>query len=420
MHGGFPRKREMVANTQRKGLGLDKRNTMKSKMTKKELLPLLGMTVSAFIFNTSEFMPIGLLTDIAKSFEITEAKAGMLITVYSWIVMLLSLPLMILASRIDYRRLFMGTVALFAICQVLTVLSNSYGMLMVARIGVACAHAIFWSIASPIAVRMASEEHQSKALSMVVTGTSVAMIAGLPLGKMVGHYAGWRIAFLIVAVITFVVLVYMAFLFPKMSCGEPFRVKQLPGLFKNRPLVCVYIQTFLFVVGYYTSYSYIDPFLQQVAGMGNSMATVTLFVFGAAGLLGSFLFSKFYDKYRRGFLRTVMAALVVELLLLLPAASQPGFMMALCALWGITVLVFNVSLQSETIQCTDEQSSSVAMSIFSGIFNFGIGAGSFLGGIVCDKGQISRLGFVGAAFAAVSFLFFATGMAKNLAPKENG
>lgn len=391
---------------------------METKMTKKEILPLIGMTVSACIFNTSEFMPIGLLTDIAKSFEITEAKAGMLITVYSWIVMLLSLPLMILVSRIDYRRLFMGTVAVFGICQVLTVLSNSYGMLMASRIGVACAHAIFWSIASPIAVRMASEAHQSKALSMVVTGTSVATIAGLPLGKMVGHYAGWRIAFLIVAVITFGVLVYMAFLFPKMDCGEPFRVKQLPQLFKNRSLVCVYIQTFLFVVGYYTSYSYIDPFLQQVAGMGNSMVTITLFVFGAAGLLGSFLFSKFYDKYRRGVLRTVMAALVVELLLLLPAAGKPGFMMALCALWGITVLMFNVSFQSETIQCTDEQSSSVAMSIFSGIFNFGIGAGSFLGGIVCDKGQISHLGFVGAVFAAISLLFFLICMSRNLVSKE--
>lgn len=391
---------------------------METKMTKKEILPLIGMTVSAFIFNTSEFMPIGLLTDIAKSFEITEAKAGMLITVYSWIVMLLSLPLMILVSRIDYRRLFMGTVAVFGICQVLTVLSNSYGMLMASRIGVACAHAIFWSIASPIAVRMASEAHQSKALSMVVTGTSVATIAGLPLGKMVGHYAGWRIAFLIVAVITFGVLVYMAFLFPKMDCGEPFRVKQLPQLFKNRSLVCVYIQTFLFVVGYYTSYSYIDPFLQQVAGMGNSMVTITLFVFGAAGLFGSFLFSKFYDKYRRGVLRTVMAALVVELLLLLPAAGKPGFMMALCALWGITVLMFNVSFQSETIQCTDEQSSSVAMSIFSGIFNFGIGAGSFLGGIVCDKGQISHLGFVGAVFAAISLLFFLICMSRNLVSKE--
>lgn len=149
---------------------------MKTKMTSKERLPLIGMTVSAFIFNTSEFMPIGLLTDIAKSFSISEAKAGMLITVYSWIVMLLSLPLMLLVSKIDYKKLFMGTVALFGICQVLTVLSNSYGMLMASRIGVACAHAIFWSIASPIAVRMASEEHQSKALGMVVTGTSVATL----------------------------------------------------------------------------------------------------------------------------------------------------------------------------------------------------------------------------------------------------
>lgn len=59
-----------------------------------------------------------------------------------------------------------------------------------------------------------------------------------------------------------------------------------------------------------------------------------------------------------------MISLAVELLLLLPAAGQPGFIMALCALWGITVLVFNVSFQSETIRCTDEQSSSVAMSIF--------------------------------------------------------
>lgn len=349
---------------------------MRTKMTAKERLPLIGMTVSAFIFNTSEFMPIGLLTDIAKSFEISEAKAGMLITVYSWIVMLLSLPLMLLVSKIDYKKLFMGTVALFGVCQVLSVLSNSYGMLMVSRIGVACAHAIFWSIASPIAVRMASEEHQSLALSMVVTGTSVATIAGLPLGRLVGHYAGWRSAFLIVAIITFVVVVYMAFLFPKMDAGEPFRIKQLPGLFKNRSLVCVYVQTFLFVVGYYTSYSYIDPFLQQVAGMKNNTVTVTLFLFGAAGLLGSFLFSKFYDRYRLRFLRTVMISLAVELALLLPASKQPWFMMVLCALWGITVLVFNVSFQSETIRCTDEQSSSVAMSIFSGIFNFGIGAGS--------------------------------------------
>lgn len=70
---------------------------------KKEWLPLIGMTVAAFIFNTSEFIPIGLLSSIADSFSISEADAGMLITAYSWTVMLLSLPLMVWASRINFR-----------------------------------------------------------------------------------------------------------------------------------------------------------------------------------------------------------------------------------------------------------------------------------------------------------------------------
>ena len=59
---------------------------------------LIGLTCAAFIFNTSEFIPIGLLTDIAQDFDMTEAHAGTLISVYAWVVMLLSLPLMILVS----------------------------------------------------------------------------------------------------------------------------------------------------------------------------------------------------------------------------------------------------------------------------------------------------------------------------------
>ena len=140
---------------------------MRSKMSLKEWLPLFGITVSAFIFNTSEFMPIGLLTDIADSFHITEAHAGVLITVYSWIVMLLSLPLMLLLNKIDFKRLLLGTIALFGIFQMLSAFSASYGMLMVSRIGVACTHSVFWSIASPAAVSVVSEKFRSLALSIL-------------------------------------------------------------------------------------------------------------------------------------------------------------------------------------------------------------------------------------------------------------
>lgn len=392
---------------------------MKSRMTRKEMLPLVGMTISAFIFNTSEFMPIGLLTDIAGSFSISESKAGMLITVYSWIVMLLSLPLILLVSNIDFRKLFMGTIALFGICQIMSVLAPSYGVLMASRIGVACTHAIFWSIASPVAIRLVNEEHRSFALSMVVTGTSIATIAGLPLGRLVGQYMGWRVTFLIVGIIAFAVLVYMAFVFPKIASGEQFHVKDLPALLKNPVLICLYVQTILFVLGYYTVYSYIEPFMQQVAKLQNNVITIVLLIFGATGLLGSYLFSKLYDRHRFAFIGTVMATLLAWLLLLLPASKSLATMVILCAFWGITAMAFNVTTQSEVIRSVDEKSSAVATAIYSGLFNLGIGGGSWVGGIVCDKGAISYIGFVGAVFAVISVLFFAFVLLRKLRQSVN-
>lgn len=392
---------------------------MKSRMTRKEMLPLVGMTISAFIFNTSEFMPIGLLTDIAGSFSISESKAGMLITVYSWIVMLLSLPLILLVSNIDFRKLFMGTIALFGICQIMSVLAPSYGVLMASRIGVACTHAIFWSIASPVAIRLVNEEHRSFALSMVVTGTSIATIAGLPLGRLVGQYMGWRVTFLIVGIIAFAVLVYMAFVFPKIASGEQFHVKDLPALLKNPVLICLYVQTILFVLGYYTVYSYIEPFMQQVAKLQNNVITIVLLIFGTTGLLGSYLFSKLYDRHRFAFIGTVMATLLAWLLLLLPASKSLATMVILCAFWGITAMAFNVTTQSEVIRSVDEKGAAVATAIYSGLFNLGIGGGSWIGGIVCDKGAISYIGFVGAVFAVISVLFFAFVLLRKLRQSVN-
>ena len=95
-------------------------------MNKKQWLPLIGMTIAAFIFNTSEFMPIGLLTDIAQTFHITQTTAGTMITIYSWAVMLLSLPLMILASKYSYKKILLTTLFLFALGQGISAIAFSF------------------------------------------------------------------------------------------------------------------------------------------------------------------------------------------------------------------------------------------------------------------------------------------------------
>ncbi len=375
------------------------------KMTLREWLPLCGMTLSAFIFNTSEFMPIGLLTDIAADFHTTEAHAGMLITIYAWVVMAMSLPLMILFSRCPLRPLLLGVMALFAISQVGSAISTGYYTLLASRIGVACAHAIFWSIASPIAVRIVPEKYQSTAMGMIVTGTSIAMIFGLPLGRFIGLYAGWRSTFACVAVISFLVLAYLFFMLPKVSGNAPFAASDVPKLFKNPVLAGIFLLSFLVSTAYYTGYSYIEPFLLQISHLPEEEITMILTLFGVAGLLGSFLFSTLYSAHRYSFIAISIFNMALALFLLYPIAESLSLIIGVSILWGLSATAFNVALQAETIQITDDASAPVAMSIFSGIFNLGIGFGTWLGGMLCTYLTIAYIGFAGSLLALTAMAY---------------
>ena len=202
-------------------------------ITLRQWLPLIGLACCAFVFNTSEFMPIGLLTDIAASFSLTEAQAGIMISVYAWGVMLLSLPLMVFASRFEFKRMLLGVLAVFSLGQFLSAVAPTYPILVCARLVVACAHAVFWSVASIMASRLVDTRHGALAISMIATGSSIAQIFGLPIGRAIGLAVGWRMTFAVVGALSAAAVVYQAAVFPAMPVGERFTVKQLPELLKN-------------------------------------------------------------------------------------------------------------------------------------------------------------------------------------------
>lgn len=370
-------------------------------MSRAEILPVCGLALAAFVFNSSEFMPIGLLTDIGSSFGTSEATTGLMISIYAWAVAALSLPLMLLGSRVPPRRLIVVVVAVFAVGQLCSALAPTFVLLICARLIVACAHAVFWSIASPFAVRVVRDEHGATAMSMIVTGTSIAMIFGLPLGRIVGLVVGWRMTFGIIAAISAGIVFYLLAAFPQVEHGESFQLSQLPSLFANRVLVAIYLMTVLLASAYYVGYSYIEPFLAQVAGMPDGLITAALMAFGAAGMVGSVLFSRLYDRHSAPFLAVFTACLPLSLLLMGPATISPAVVFGVCVLWGTAATAFNVACQAEIISVTSTEASAVAMSIFSGIFNLGIGLGSWIGGRVVDGVGIALIGFVGAAIGAV-------------------
>lgn len=374
----------------------------------RELLPLVGITVSAFVFNTSEFMPISLLTDIGATFGTSEAQTGLLVSIYAWAVMILSLPLMVLATRVDFRRLLLLVILVFAVGQVLSAVAVSYGMLMAARLVVAAAHSVFWAIVAPIAVRVASPDKQALALSFVVMGSSVAMIAGLPLGRAIGILMGWRLTFTVVGVIAFALLAYLTVVLPKVPGAEPFSLRQLPSLFRNKALTGIFVLTAIYAMGNYTLYSYIELFMAQINGLSADAITLALSAFGAAVVVGSLMYAKLPPVVRFPFTCLVVFGVGAATLLFRFAGTSVVAVFALCALWGISGTSYSVALQAEVIRNAASEEQTVAMSIFSGIFNFGIGFGALLGGGVVDSMGIGNVGFVagGIGMAATLYAIF--------------
>lgn len=390
---------------------------MQKKESFSRWLPLVGLTFAVFVFNTSEFMPIGLLTDIATDLNISEARAGLLISVYAWVVAIMSLPLMIKASKMELKRLLLSIIALFVVSHVGSALAEGYYTLMLSRIGVACAHSIFWSIASPLAVRTVPDGKRALALSAIATGSSVAMVVGLPLGRVIGLYVGWRMAFMSIAIISALIFVFILVVFPKLQSRGKFAFKQLPELLHNRVLVGVFIMSVLFATAHYTCYSYIEPFLGKVAAMSPETVTLVLIVFGGSGMLGSIAFSKYYMANPRRFILAVTLGPALCMMMLQAATAGMAYTLAVCILWGAMATAFNIAFQDNTIRFAPENATS-GMSIFSGIFNLGIGSGAYVGGLVVSRLSIEYIGYAGGAIGVIATLYLTLRYFPNMRRRE--
>ena len=391
---------------------------MQKKKSFTRWLPLIGLTFAVFVFNTSEFMPIGLLTDIATDLKISEARAGLLISVYAWVVAIMSLPLMIMVSKMELKRLLLSIIALFVVSHVASAFAEGYYTLMLSRIGVACSHAIFWSIAPPLAVRTVPDGKRALGLSTIATGSSVAMVVGLPLGRVVGLYVGWRMTFLSIAIISALIFIFIAVVFPKLQSRGKFAFKQLPALLHNRVLVGVFIMSVLFATAHYTGYSYIEPFLGKVASMSPDLVTLVLIVFGASGMLGSIAFSKYYMANRRRFMLVMTLGPALCLLLLQVAAASLLSVVVVCIMWGAMATAFNITFQDNTIRFAPENATSIGMSIFSGIFNLGIGSGAYVGGLVVSHLSIDYIGYAGGIIGLIATLYLVVRYFPNMRRRE--
>lgn len=367
--------------------------------TFKQWVSVCALAVGAFIFNTTEYIPIALLSDIGQSFDKPATEVGMMITVYAWIVALLSLPLMLMTKNIERRKLLLMLFALFALFHALSFFSWNFNILLVSRIGIALTHAVFWSITASLAVRLAPTGKTNQALGLLSTGTVLAMVLGIPLGRVVGQYFGWQLSFLLIGVCAAGVMVVLAKNLPALPSQNTGSLNSLPSLFKRRNLMLLYAMTVLIITAHFTAYSYIEPFVLQVGGFKAEQVTIVLSLYGLAGFAASYLFGKWFAKSQRLFMLGAVAVILLSALLLLPFASFPYAVYALVFIWGVAIVIVSLGMVSKVLAFASD-ATDVANSIYSGLYNVGIGGGALLGHYVTVWFGLSKIGIAGALLAA--------------------
>ncbi|EKT1736818.1 sugar transporter [Salmonella enterica] len=367
-------------------------------------LRVVTLAIAAFIFNTTEFVPVGLLSDIAESFHMQTAQVGIMLTIYAWVVAVMSLPFMLLTSQMERRKLLIYLFVLFIASHVLSFLAWNFTVLVISRIGIAFAHAIFWSITASLAIRLAPAGKRAQALSLIATGTALAMVLGLPIGRVVGQYFGWRTTFFAIGMGALITLLCLIKLLPKLPSEHSGSLKSLPLLFRRPALMSLYVLTVVVVTAHYTAYSYIEPFVQNVAGLSANFATVLLLILGGAGIIGSLVFGKLGNRHASSLVSIAIALLVVCLLLLLPAAESEAHLAILSIFWGIAIMVIGLGMQVKVLALAPD-ATDVAMALFSGIFNIGIGAGALVGNQVSLHWSMSVIGYIGAIPACAALVW---------------
>ncbi|MEV4147964.1 MFS transporter [Amycolatopsis sp. NPDC049691] len=162
-------------------------------------LYFLGLGV--FAMGTSEFMLAGLVPGIAGALGVSVAQAGYLTSAFA-AGMVAGAPVMAALARTWRRRTaLLVFLALFVAAHVTGGLTSSFGVLLGTRVVAALANAGFLAVALTAAAGLVPPERTGRALAVLLGGTTLACVAGIPGGALLDAAFGWRSAFWVVALL---------------------------------------------------------------------------------------------------------------------------------------------------------------------------------------------------------------------------
>jgi DHA1 family inner membrane transport protein len=365
--------------------------------------PLLALAVSAFGIGTSEFIIMGLLPDLAHSFQVSIPKTGILVSGYALSVTLGS-PLVALAlSRVDRKRALVILMGMFVAGNALCALAPTFLLLLGARILTALCHGAFFGIGSIVASHLVPRSERAQAIALMFAGLTLANVMGVPAGTALGQAFGWRFAFWALVPIGLIAGLGLLFMVPSQQPEKVHLKHEFHAVIRPQVQLVLALST-LSSISLFCVFTYIAPILEQVTHLSPIAVTRVLMVFGVGITLGNLAGGRLADWKPMPVIVGGIALLVLifATMPLLEPMVIPAVVMVF--LWGCVHFAAGAPLQARVVEQA-KGAPNLASTLNQGAFNLGNAIGASLGGIMLTEGVGYRyLSLGSAAVASVALL----------------
>ncbi len=247
------------------------------------------LALGAFGIITTEFGVIGILPTLAKEFHVSIETAGWLLSGFALTVALTGPFTNMLTAKIDRKLIMCIVLGIFVVSNILSAFSPNFTVLMVARILPAFLHPVFWAVAMSVAAKQAGPKDAPKAISIVMSGLSIATVLGVPLTTYAADLFNWQASFFIAGFVNLIAFAGLASMIPAMPVKEDASVQNQLSELRNPLIWARLFTTLIFIAGMFASYGYLAEFLGRVSKMNGAEISIMLLVFGGAGILGNWL-----------------------------------------------------------------------------------------------------------------------------------
>jgi DHA1 family inner membrane transport protein len=349
-------------------------------------LALLALAVGGFAIGTTEFVTMGLLPEVAAGVDIDIPTAGHIVSAYAAGVVVGAPVLATLGSRMPRKQLLLWLMGGFAIANLLSSLATSYGFLMAARFVSGLPHGAYFGVGSLVAASLVPAHRRTWAVSMMITGLTVANIVGVPLTTRLGQSYGWQWPYAAVSVIALVTVlaVWRWVPFCPPDGGATMR-SELSALKRTQVWLALGIGTVGFG-GMFATFSYIAPTMTVLGGFGKATIPLILALYGVGMTIGAMLSG---PVSRLGLMKAISAVLVTiaVMLFLFGPAVQSAKWLALVAVFllGLLPSVLVPMLQTRLMDVAHE-GQALAAALNHSTLNIANALGAWLGSIVLAAG----------------------------------